>query len=249
MNIIIIGYGEIGKSLEKCYLDFKDNFSIKIIEKNYVIGDEFDDCDVLNICIPYHDESFVDIVFDYIIKLNPKNIIIHSTIPPNTTDLITSKVSHMEINEICHSPVRGVHPNLYEGLKTFVKYIGPSKGSGESVLSHFSSLKINAEILANSTTTELAKILCTTYYDMCIAFHNDINNLCKKYDVEFNNVATKWNTTYNNGYEKLGMRNVVRPVLYPPTNQKIGGHCVIPNAELCKKHFNMDVLDYIIKLS
>ena len=44
------------------------------------------------------------------------------------------------------------------------------------------------------------------------------------------------------------MENVVRPVLYPPKDGKIGGHCVIPNAELCKKFFDSTVLDYILEL-
>lgn len=249
MNITIIGHGEIGKSLEKCYLDFKDKFSIKIIDKDYTIGDSFNECDILNICIPYYDDSFIETIVEYAKKINPKNIIIHSTVPPTTTETIANKLNEMGVNEICHSPVRGVHPNLYEGLKTFVKYIGPSKGNGKNILNHFNQLGINCEILPNSKTTELAKILCTTYYGMCIAFHNDINNLCKKYQVNFNDVATKWNTTYNNGYEKLGMKNVIRPVLYAPENEKIGGHCVVPNAKLCKKYFNLDILDYIIKLS
>jgi UDP-N-acetyl-D-mannosaminuronate dehydrogenase len=148
-----------------------------------------------------------------------------------------------------HSPVRGVHPKLYEGLKTFIKFIGGETIEAVSITKkHFDELEIKYEVLENSVTTELAKILCTTYYGVCIAFHNDIFKLCTDYNVNYEEVATRWNTSYNEGYQKLGMENVVRPVLYPPKDKKIGGHCVIPNARLCKLFFESLGLDYILQL-
>ena len=242
-NIAIIGYGEIGESLEKCYLGKK--FNISILDTGKSINTLPEVTDILNICIPYT-ETFVDNVSNYILKYTPKLTIIHSTVIPETTRKIIEKTN---IKTVVHSPVRGVHPRLYEGLKTFTKFIGGEDVSAiELTKIHFDALELEYEVFENSITTELAKILCTTYYGLCIAFHNDIFNLCNKFNLNYDEVATKWNSSYNDGYIKLGMQNVVRPVLYPPKDNKIGGHCVIPNASLCKTFFDSKALDYILEL-
>ena len=38
--------------------------------------------------------------------------------------LLTEKISKFLDIPVVHSPVRGLHPNLVEGLLTFVKFIG-----------------------------------------------------------------------------------------------------------------------------
>lgn len=243
MLIGIIGYGEIGQSLEKCYLG-KD-FSIGILDTYNKIDTMPDKVDVLNICIPYSDD-FVDIVSKYVEQYKPQLTVIHSTVIPGTTHNISKKTN---INNIVHSPVRGVHPNLYQGLKTFVKFIGADTSEiGYLTKIHFEDIGIKSKVISSTRSTELAKILSTTYYGLCIAFHNDIDKLCKQLDVSYKDVATSWNETYNEGYEKLGMKNVIRPVLYPPKDGKIGGHCVIPNVELLSTFFDSKIIDYILEL-
>lgn len=244
-KIGIIGYGEIGQSLEKLYLG-KD-FEIQINDTGLEMNQIKPGIDVLNIAIPFTSrELFVEIASSYIDKLKPNLTIIHSTVTPGTTLEIISKTGN---DLIVHSPVRGVHPNLYEGLKTFVKFIGSDNEEATTItVNHYTDIELKTQIFKSSKASELAKVLSTTYYGMCIAFHNDINKLCKEHDVKFEEVATKWNKTYNEGYTKLGMINVVRPVLYPPKDGKIGGHCVVPNAQLCKQFFDSKVLDYILEL-
>ena len=245
-KIGIIGYGEIGQSLEKLYLG-KD-FEIQINDTGLDLNQITSDVDVLNIAIPFTDqEKFVSIVSHYILDLEPKLTIIHSTITPGTTLKVLNKLKDKHL--VVHSPVRGIHPNLYEGLKTFTKFIGSdNKVATAATIEHYNELEINYEMFKGSKATELAKVLSTTYYGLCIAFHDDMNKLCKEHNVKYEEVATKWNKTYNEGYNKLGMENVIRPVLYPPKDGKIGGHCVVPNAELCKQFFDSLALDYIINL-
>lgn len=238
-RIGILGYGEIGSSLEAVYLDFTNLIFIKDLKRD----DGLESIDILNICIPYS-ENFEDIVVEYVNQIKPKLTIIHSTLIPGTTKNIINKTGE---KMIVHSPVRGVHPKLYDGIKSFVKFIGAdSNESARMAESHFKSMSIKTEICENSTTTEMGKMLSTTYYGLCIAWHGEVQKLCEKFNVPFREVMTRFNETYNDGYSNLGKSNVIRPVLFPP-NSKIGGHCVVPNAILLNEIFSSLAIDLILQ--
>ena len=258
MKIGIVGYGEIGKSIHELYLKKPPNALFAKVHsvciKDLDVDDGIKDCDYLHVCIPYSDD-FVDQICEYIEKETPKNVLIHSTVQVGTTRKIMEKSG---LFNICHAPVRGVHPNLYEGLITFPMYIGFDKNKhdpeGAEFILNFvdgiyfllNSIGVNIKVLGNFETSELAKLASTSYYGMCIAFHAEINNLCDEMGLSFQEVMTDWNEGYNNGYKKLGMDHVVRPVLTPP-NKKIGGHCVVPNAKLLSELFNSEALNLILK--
>lgn len=229
----ILGYGEIGRAIAKFY----KNPKIKDLIRN----DGLKGVDILNICIPWSDK-FIEIVEKEIKNDKPHLTIIHSTIAPGTT----KKLARLFNGMVVHSPIRGVHPYLYEGVKTFVKYIGAdNKVSGKLAEKHLNSLGIKSKLFIPSATTELGKILDTTYYGVIIAWHKEMKSICDQFKVDFDSVVTDFNKTYNDGYEKLGIKNVIRPVLYVDSNP-IGGHCVIPNAEILKKHFNSKAIDLVL---
>ena len=77
----------------------------------------------------------------------------------------------------------------------------------------------------------MSKILSTTYYNWNIQFCRLVKEICEEYDLDFDSVYNHFNKTYNEGYTELDMKNVVRPILYPPKG-KVGGHCQLPNIEL-----------------
>jgi hypothetical protein len=150
-------------------------------------------------------------------------------------------------NRAVHSPVRGVHPHLFEGIQTFVKYIGAdSEESGKLAQEHLGGLGIQTELLSSSVVTEIGKLLDTTYYGLCIAWHGEMKEICEQLGVNFDEAVSNFNKTYNEGYQKLGMANVVRPVLYPPEGV-IGGTCVIPNAKILAEKYKSDALDLVLK--
>ena len=238
MKIGIVGHGQVGQAVAKLYSETdtsKSWFSfdkILIYDPYQGMMDDISEVDILNVCIPYT-RDFVSIVKD----LPTPNwyTVIHSTVPVGTTE----KFGH----KFLHSPVRGVHPNLYEGLKTFVKFIGGDEQLAQAYSGHLKTLGVETHICKDAKTTELSKLADTTYYGLCIAFTSDMKKLCDEYDLDFMEVMTKYNNTYNEGYKKLGKPNVVRPVLYP--TDKIGGHCVIPNAKLLPRTKLIDgLLDY-----
>jgi hypothetical protein len=49
----------------------------------------------------------------------------------------------------------------------------------------------------------------------------------------------------NRDFSKIGIKNVIRPVLYPPTG-RIGGHCVVPNAKILRKYLKSKAIDLIL---
>lgn len=233
LNIGILGYGEIGQAIAQFYTNPK----IKDLNRD----DGLKDLDILHVCIPFI-PNFVKIIKNEIKKSKAKLTIIHSSTAPG----ITKKIGGM----VVHSPVRGVHPNLYLGIKTFVKYIGAdNKKAGQLAQKHLKSLGIKTKVLYPSSATELGKLLDTTYYGLCIAWHGEMKKFCDQFKVNFEDVATKFNQTYNSGYKKLGKKNVIRPVLFPPTNNIIGGHCIIPNTKILKSHFKSKAFDLILDYS
>ena len=47
---------------------------------------------------------------------------------------------------VVHSPIRGIHPKLFDGIKTFVKYIGAdNKEAGDLAKKHLEGLGIKKE--------------------------------------------------------------------------------------------------------
>lgn len=229
-KIGILGYGEVGQAIAKFY----QKPLIKDLNRN----DGLNGVDVLHVCFPWSDK-FIEIVKKEIKEIKPKLTIVHSTVAPGTI----KRIGGMTV----HSPIRGIHPHLHKGIKVFVKYIGANdKKASKRAEKHLEGLGIKTKIFYPSTTTEIGKLLDTTYYGLCIAWHGEMKKLCDKYKVDFEKAVTDFNQTYNQGYEKLGKKNVIRPVLYPP-KKGITGHCVIQNTEILKRHFNSKAIDLLLK--
>lgn len=229
-NIGILGYGEIGKAIAK----FCKKSKIKDLHRD----DGLKGVEVLHVCIPWS-EKFVDIVREEIKITKPKLTIIHSTIAPGTTKKLGKRV--------VHSPIRGIHPYLYKGIKTFVKYIGADdKKAGQMAKKHLEGLGIKTKVFSPAITTEIGKLLDTSYYGLCIAWHGEMAKICKKAGIDFVKAVTDFTMTYNKGYTNLGKKNVVRPVLYPPKDG-IGGHCIVSNAELLQKYMESDGINLVLQ--
>jgi hypothetical protein len=230
MTIGILGYGEIGNAIGKFY----KNPKIKDLKRD----DGLAGVEVLHVCIPWSDR-FVEIVKKEISEIQPKLTIIHSTVAPGTIKKIGGTT--------VHSPVRGVHPNLYKGIKTFVKYIGADdKKAALLAKKHLESLGIKTKVFYPSVTTEMGKILDTTYYGVVIAWHGEMKEICDKFGIDFDQTVTEFNTTYNEGYAKLGKKNVIRPVLYPPQQGK-PKHCIVPNATILSKYYKTPIFELLLK--
>jgi len=238
---LIIGNGEVGAALKKV-LDKRDGAKSSIIDirdKNFQEKLKNTTCKNLHICFPYS-KSFIKNCARYIGSFAPDLCIIHSTVPVETTETITTLVC-VDIH-VVHSPVRGQHPKLAESLQLFVKYVGTHDYKAyQSAKKEMSNMK--TEWIRDSKATELGKLLDTSYYGLCISWHREMKRICDHFGVSFENAVSDFNKTYNAGYKKL-RPNVIRPVLFPP-EKKIGGHCVVPNSKLLNKQFESKFLELI----
>lgn len=213
MKSLVIGIGEIGSAIAE------------ILECDGINShtEAKGDYDVIHICFPYSDK-FIEQVKDYQKMYSPIMTIIHSTVPMGTSEQLGA----------VHSPVRGVHPLLKEGIMTFVKYFGGANSYDAARI--FADKGIAVHMYDESKTTEALKLIDTTQYGLMIMIQKEIYNFCQDQGLDFDVVYRSANIDYNKGYVKLGREDVVRPFLtHMPGG--IGGHCVIPNAHILKEDF------------
>jgi len=213
MRGLVIGKGEVGKSL---YNVLRKVHQTSIRDKDDI---EIGEVDILHICFPYF-KDFVNEVKSYIDVYQPKYTVIHSTVPIGTTFQCMAY----------HSPIRGMHPNMEKGIKTFVKYLAPKSNY---LKRYFEKAEIRIKMVDKPETTEALKIFDTTQYGVCIRMEKEIHKFCKENDLDFGIVYTDANNTYNSGYISLGLKNVTRPVL-KHYDGPIGGHCILNNCNLLK---------------
>ncbi len=225
MKHLVFGYGEVGKAVYEVLHDDRKNPNVRIEDLNEVYYEDMKGsttpkdfkADVLHVCIPYI------LMFDALIEKVRKEylvenglVIIHSTVAIGTSKRLNA----------VHSPIRGVHPNIANGIRTFVKFFGGERADEAAM--HFTVLNIHTVSVANSADTEAGKILDTTQLGWFVILNKMIYHWCKKHNVDFNVAYRMFNETYNDGYIKLNRPEVVRPHLNY-TDGQIGGHCVMPN--------------------
>jgi len=230
MKSLIIGNGEIGKGLFQVLEPVYPAIRIRGLEplpegKNgEILNFEF-----LHICFPYS-KNFIEEVEKYQDRYLPEHTIIHSTVPVGTSRKCSAS----------HSPIRGQHPNMAESIKTFVKYLG---GANEEIKKYFENAGIKIKVFNKSETTELLKILSTTYYAWNIVFCKEVLRICEDLNLDFDEVYTFPNNTYNDGYKKLGKRSVRRPILEPRPGP-IKGHCLMQNCELLEDVITKTIIEF-----
>lgn len=220
-HTLIIGGGEIGNSL---YNVLSAEYECDIYDIKYsresLVELEKNTYTYVHVCFPYSDK-FIEKVNEYKQIFKPKYVIIHSTVPVGTSSDL----------QAYHSPCIGIHPDLTVSMKVFTKFISGGTPEGLAHLgNYFRRCGMTVYLTDKSETTELSKIMCTSYYGINIEFTKEMKRLCNKYDIPFE-FWTIWNNNYNQGYTKLNHPEFVRQNLIPMMN-KVGGHCVLPNTLL-----------------
>lgn len=214
MSHLIIGIGEVGSALRTILnADAHD-------PHKEIWAQEDEKYDFVHIAFPF-DTDFSEKVNRYKkVFLKPEGIlVIHSSVAVGISDMC----------EAVHSPIRGVHPKLELGIRTFVKYFGGPRAA--EAAKEFKIRGMDVKVFESAKITEAMKLWDTTQYGAMILLQKEIKEWCDKNGVDFESVYTEANKTYNEGYRRLSRHEVVRPYLKDIPG-KIGGHCVIQNAAL-----------------
>lgn len=217
MKHLVIGLGEVGKALQKV-LDNCPGWDLSMS----ALGPPTK-TDVLHVCFPYSGK-FKDEVARYRSITGASYVVVHSTVPLGTCDSIGA----------IHSPVRGIHPNLEEGIRTFVKFFGGA--NAQVVAREFTDRGVKVYCTTRAADTEALKLWDTTQYGWDILIQKAIHEYCQKHGLDFSVVYSMANATYNAGYARLGRPEYTRYVLKHVPGA-IGGHCVQQNWELLDHGF------------
>ena len=240
--VLVVGLGEIGRSLFELLKESRkfevygwdvDKEKMQDIQQ----GDLPKEVDVLHICYRCSDQKeFVNTTVNYMRQFGPESTIINSTVPPGTTE----KVHTLSRGRVVHSPARGMHKSredMKRYLLSLTKYMGGvDKKSAELARRHFEKLGLKTKVLAGPAETELAKLFETTYRAWMIACFQEMHRISRRFGADFDQVTGFLEDDHRVRFD--------RPIHFPGV---IGGHCLIPNAELLLESYNSEFIRLILK--
>ena len=215
MRVLVVGAGAVGKAL---FSVIKEHHKAKLIDKVSLVGGSFD---VMHICFPYG-LDFIEEVTKYIVRFNPGLTIIESTVPVGTTREIWLSLN--QLHDIVHSPVRGSHDELVEGIRFYDKCIGAfDTDTLIRAYRYYEDMGLYPRMFCGPEETEFSKLANLSYFAVQIAFFQEIERKAKKLGVELFDV--------HHFFKSAGRDRPVR------TGGVIGGSCVMQGM---KKLFGQD---------
>ena len=237
---VVVGLGEIGSPLLKLFSKHEKIIGYDTDTKlmNTKKFNKFAELPTLflHIAIPVTKKFDSNLIQIYK-KFHPECIVIHSTIPPGTTEKIQKKLPC----PLIYSATRGVHKRMLKDIKRYTKFFTISNHAPKkqwAIKTFSKKMKmygVKTKQMSKPETLELAKILCdTSYLGWLINYSQITNVITKNHNVNYDEM---W--TFSDEIHKI-LGN--RPKMYPGY---IGGHCVIPNLDL----INNQTLNLIKKMN
>ncbi|MGQ9684595.1 MAG: hypothetical protein ACUVX9_18890 [Anaerolineae bacterium] len=211
---LVIGLGEIGRPLLGI-----------LCEKYRACGRDVSpighvgEVDVLHICYPSQIGDFVATTTAYIDEYRPRLAIIHSTVVPGTSRAVWQRAAC----PTAYSPVRGKHTRMREQLLEYTKYVaGATEAAGQRAAAHLQGAGFTVNVMSSCEALELAKLVETTYFGVLLGWAQEVERFCGALGVKYDEVMA---FTEEVPY--------LPPVVFRPGY--IGGHCVMPNADLLEQ--------------
>lgn len=209
MRHLVVGAGEVGTAVSHVLAKGFDDVTVRDVEFVAAWG-----TDVLHVCFPWS-PSFERDVAGYVDVHGADLVVVHSTVPVGVCD------PHGWV----HSPVRGRHPHLVEGLETFVKHFGGPRAVEAAAV--FDTAGVSVETHESAADTEAGKLWELVQFGVQVQVEKQIHAWCAEQGIDFDVVYRRFAATYNAGYAALGHVELMRPVLEHQPGP-IGGHCVVP---------------------
>lgn len=226
---LVIGQGEVGNPLFEML--------VEVFGADEILFRDIDEpgwhekFQFLHICFP-QTVNWRKSIREYVVKYDPKAVIIHSTVHPGTTQKL-----NLIKRIFYYSPVRG---NVKDGmrwcLEKYTKYVAGPENADITTLSegnpfldvmqHMKGAGFRVEYVPDTKSLEYAKILDLAWYGLNIAFYQELERIAMtaaKPDERYNIIKKFIEST-----PKESEGKVQRSVFY---GGFIGGHCVIPAIE------------------
>lgn len=239
MQVLILGYGEIGESLGQIIKEAGHN--IEVFDPNKNMIPKSTKFDFIHITFPFADNrSYIESCM-YFLKTYKGITFIHSTIPLGICEELQKESESI----IFHVPARGTHPHIYQGMRMYCNFIGIADKNRanielfEKIDEYFKTLDIPYRFLDSANETVIGKLIDTTYYALLIAFANQIKLLCDKEGINFDQAYKDFQRSsaigreyFWNGTRAIAKESIPRCITIPGT---IDGHCLIPNLDLLEQ--------------
>jgi hypothetical protein len=247
-NVLVCGKGEIGTAIGEVAqqagmrVRFYDPPKNIFPPKTAKLKNIWPGYDVVHVCYSINKLQEIYDITDYV--RDDGVIVIDATINVGFAGSIQGALTdegHKQL--LLHSPVRGRHPNMVDGLKKYVKFVGPADPSRITEAANFcrdyyTKLGIKWQLLSSADNAAAGKLFDTTWYLTQITFANQVAMYCAQKNLNFNEVYNRFQETGDTGRKfevvdgrAICMKFVPRPVMVPGA---IGGHCLLPNLELIK---------------
>jgi UDP-N-acetyl-D-mannosaminuronate dehydrogenase len=224
--VIVVGLGEVGKPLLEIVKSKHQTFGVDIDLPAPVAR-----CDVMHVCFPFQNDTFVEQVLEYIRQYRPTLTVINSTVAPGTTRGIAVESGTVVVN----SPVRGKHAHMQREMLHYAKFVGAlDRQSGQHAVEHFEGVGMKTKLLTSPEASEIAKLTETTYFGLMIAWAQEVERYCIKLGANYDEVVSF--------YDEI---KFFPPVKYFP--DVIGGHCVMPNIDILLQKFPSGLLQAIVQ--
>ena len=223
----IIGFGEIGEAIRTLLNPITETLYIYDINYPKPIY-PYPQVDFIHICFPY-DKDFIPQVATYARRYSKEEtiIIIHSTVKPFTVEVL------QEIDlPIVYSPVRGMHPNMTDGLIKFEKFFSAlNPNHFNKVKELFSQMKLKpVGRKEKARSLEFAKLINTNYYFLLIAFWEEVVRLCQEYGLNIDTIRDFIASTAEKNNDRI-----ILPYVQAVGNKE-GDHCLEPNARILSNY-------------
>lgn len=241
MKVLIVGLGEVGSALYEIVKGVQYDvvgYDIKNVGTVLEQAPKLPSIvDVLHVCFPYSDD-FVDQVVDYVIRTNPRLVLIESTVLPGTTSAIADLVKTVFV---VHSPVRARKADgIKWGLYNYTKFIGACDGVGASYAEeYYKSLGFKTHICSGSLETEFAKLIHLAYFGIMLGWNQEMRRLASEYGINFGDIAAFLGSNTDESANRFPV-----PIY---DGKPIGGHCIIHGIKTLRECFPSKFLDAVLE--
>lgn len=199
MKIEIIGYGVVGKGMERL---FKDRFTVSIYDPVLGLDTRGSETDLAIVCVPTQaneDGSCdISIVEEAVSSSTAKVILIKSTIPPGTTRYLREKYkknvnfSPEYLGESSYFTPYWKYPDPQRAeTHTFV-IVGGQEAS--AILSYFMKvMSVDTHYVScTAEEAELTKYMENCFFAAKVAFCNEFYDIAKIWNVDYKKLRELW---------------------------------------------------------